>query len=742
MPEKIIDVSYSDEIQQSYLDYSLSVIISRALPELCSGQKIVHQRLLYDMHLLGLKHDRPFKKCSRPIGDTMAKFHAHSEAYGALIGLMQDFRKNAPLVDGHGNVSSVTDLSFAAMRYTECRLEKFTEDVLLADLDKNVVDFVDNYDQTEKEPSVLPSKIPLLLINGSEGIAVGLTTAILPHSLIEIIDAEIAYMKNPKIAISELMKIVKGPDMPTGGTIVSNKSELKQIYETGEGKIYIRGKIEVEELKGGKKQLVITEIPYTMIGATDRFLSSVIDLIENKTLPEIVDVSDQTNRDGIRMVLELRKDADVERVKNLLFKKTKLEDTYGVHMMAVHQNKPILCNLKDILKYHSEFRFECETRKYTHLLAKEQDKQEIQEGLIKACDVIDLIIEILRGSKNVKDAKACLMYGDTFNITFKKKSSEKEASSLSFTERQAQAILDMRLQKLIGLEVEALKKEYAQTLKNIKTCEDILGNKKSMMKVIIEDLERIKKEYGRPRRTIITDIEEVVIEEKKMEEQDVILLMDRFGYARTMDVSVYEKNKEAADSENKYIIACKNIGKICLFTNTGKMHQIKVSDLPYGNFRSKGIPIDNVSNFNSAEEEIVWIGSESQLVNKKFLFSTKLGLIKQVDGSEFQVIKKTIAATSLNDGDELISIHELEDRSMVVIQTKDGYFLKFLAEQVPEKKKGAVGVRGIKLQSNDVVEAIHVYRDGVETKIQYKNKELTLNRLKEAKRDGTGNKQK
>jgi DNA gyrase subunit A len=480
-----------------------------------------------------------------------------------------------------------------------------------------------------------------------------------------------------------------------------------------------------------------------MIGlGIGKMLNDVVDLIEKRVITDIVDISNMTSKEGIKIVFDLKKDADVEYIKNVLYKKTKLEDVFAVSNLVIVDGRPEILSLRDIIRHHVDFRFECETRKYTNLLAKEQDRKEVQEGLIKACDVIDLIIEILRGAKNVKDAKACLMLGNTANITFKKKTSEKEAAALHFTERQAQAILEMRLQKLIGLEVDALKAEHAQTLKNIAKYEDILKNRKSMMKVIIEDLEKIKKEYGRPRRTVIADIEDVVIEEKKVEEKDVILLMDRFGYTRTVDVTTYEKNKEAADAENKHIIPCKNIGKICLFTNTGKMHQVKVADLPHGNFRSKGVPIDNVSNFSSATEEMIWICAEGDLDNKKLLFSTKLGMMKQVDGSEFKVAKKTIAATSLNDGDELLSINVMEDRTMLVIQTKGGYFLKFLAEQVPEKKKGAVGVRGIKLQKDDCVEKVHVYRDGLETKIQYKDKELTLNRLKEAKRDGTGIKQK
>ena len=673
------------------------------------------------------------------------RFHAHGDSsiYGALVELTKDWKNNQILIEGHGNFGSIESSSdgsggAAAMRYTEARLSKYTEDVFLADLNKDVVPFLPSYDGTDVEPEFLPTRLPNFLINGSNGIGVGMVSSSLPYAVSEIIDALVALMKNPKITTKDLMMYVPAPDLPTGGIL--DASNIEEIYETGTGKIKLRGKVEVEELKGGKRRLVVTEIPYTMVGAgINKFLSDVVDLAEAKEI-EITDVLNQISKDGTRLVIELKKDADIERTKAVLYKKTKLEDTFGVNMLIIHKGKPQVLGLRDMLKNHIEFQYEIYTNKYTHLLSKENDKKEIQEGLIKACDVIDLIIEILRGAKTVKDAKACLVNGNTANITFKKKTSEKEAAKLKFTERQAQAILEMRLQKLIGLELDALKNEYAQTLKNIAKYEDILKNKKSMMKIIIDDLEKIKKEYGRPRRTKIEQFEEIVIEEPKVQEQDVVMLMDRFGYARTMDPSVYEKNKEAADKENKYILTCKNIGKICLFTNTGKMHQIKVSDLPYGNFRNKGIPIDNVSNYNSAEEDLLWIGAENELEGKKFLFTTKQGMMKQVPGSEFAVSKKTIAATKLNDGDEVLSIEVVEDRTMLVLQTKDGYFLKFLAEQIPEKKKGAVGVRGIKLTKNDVLEKVHMYIDGVETKIKYKNKELSLNHLKEAKRDGVGTK--
>ena len=739
---QIIRTEYSELMKKSYIDYAMSVIIARALPDVRDGLKPVQRRTLYDMYELGIRYDKPYRKCARIVGDTMGKYHPHGDSsiYDALVVMAQEFKKGMALVDGHGNFGSIEGDGAAAMRYTEARLAKITQEAYLADLDKNIVDFMPNFDETEKEPEVLPVRVPNLLINGADGIAVGMATSIPPHNLAEVIDAVEAYMKHEDISTKQLMKYIKGPDFPTGGIVV-NKDDLLEIYESGAGKIKVRGKVEVEEMKGGKKRLVITEIPYTMIGAgIGKFLNDVCALVETKKTNDIVDISNMSSKEGIRIVIELKKGADVEYLTNMLYKKTRLEDTFGVNMLAVADGRPETMGLKKIIEHHVDFQFELATRKYKTLLAKERDRKEIQEGLIKACDVIDLIIEILRGSQSVADARACLTQGITENIKFKSGISRKMAAMLRFTERQANAILEMRLYKLIGLEIEALMKEHEETLKNIARYEDILNNYDSMAEVIIEDLEHFKKEYARKRRTVVENGQEAVYEEKKVEEQEVVFLMDRFGYAKTVDVATYERNKEAADAENKWIVNCINTGKLCVFTNTGKMHQIKVLDLPYGKFRDKGQPIDNVSNYDSTQEMVVYMCDELQLRYAKLLFATKQGMIKKVKGNEFQVAKRTIAATKLQEDDELISVQVITDDQHVVLQTKDGYFLRFSAQEVAEKKKAAVGVRGIKLRKNDELEQIYLFYEGTEHKISYGDRELTLNRLKVAKRDGTGTK--
>ena len=739
---QIIRTEYSELMKKSYIDYAMSVIIARALPDVRDGLKPVQRRTLYDMYELGIRYDKPYRKCARIVGDTMGKYHPHGDSsiYDALVVMAQEFKKGMALVDGHGNFGSIEGDGAAAMRYTEARLAKITQEAYLADLDKNIVDFMPNFDETEKEPEVLPVRVPNLLINGADGIAVGMATSIPPHNLAEVIDAVEAYMKHEDISTKQLMNYIKGPDFPTGGIVV-NKDDLLEIYESGAGKIKVRGKVEVEEMKGGKKRLVITEIPYTMIGAgIGKFLNDVCALVETKKTNDIVDISNMSSKEGIRIVIELKKGADVENLTNMLYKKTRLEDTFGVNMLAVADGRPETMGLKKIIEHHVDFQFELATRKYKTLLAKERDRKEIQEGLIKACDVIDLIIEILRGSQSVADARACLTQGITENIKFKSGISRKMAVMLRFTERQANAILEMRLYKLIGLEIEALMKEHEETLKNIARYEDILNNYDSMAEVIIEDLEHFKKEYARKRRTVVENGQEAVYEEKKVEEQEVVFLMDRFGYAKTVDVATYERNKEAADAENKWIVNCINTGKLCVFTNTGKMHQIKVLDLPYGKFRDKGQPIDNISNYDSTQEMVVYMCDELQLRYAKLLFATKQGMIKKVKGNEFQVAKRTIAATKLQEDDELISVQVITDDQHVVLQTKDGYFLRFSAQEVAEKKKAAVGVRGIKLRKNDELEQIYLFYEGTEHKISYGDRELTLNRLKVAKRDGTGTK--
>lgn len=739
--EQIIRTEYSELMQKSYIDYAMSVIVARALPDVRDGLKPVQRRTLYDMHELGIRYDRPYRKCARIVGDTMGKYHPHGDSsiYEALVVMAQDFKKGLPLVDGHGNFGSMEGDGAAAMRYTEARLAKATQEAYLADLDKDVVDFVPNFDETEKEPSVLPVKVPNLLINGAEGIAVGMATSIPPHNLSEVIEGVKAYMKNPDITTGEMMAHIKGPDFPTGGIVV-NKDDLLRIYETGTGKIKVRGRVEVEQAKGGRQRLVITEIPYTMLGANiGKFLMDVYHLAESRKTNDIVDISNQSSKEGIRIVLDLKKGADAENLCNLLYKKTRLEDTFGVNMLAVADGRPETMGLVPMIRYHVDFQYELATRKYKTLLAKELEKKEVQEGLIKACDVIDLIIEILRGAKNIRDAKECLMHGRTEKIKFRFRGSEEDARHLCFTERQATAILEMRLYKLIGLEIEALQKEHSLTLANIARYEEVLGSRAAMARTIIKELNYFQKEYGKERKTGIENAKEAIYEEKKVEEAPVVLLMDRFGYVKTVDLQTYERNREAADGENKYVISCMNTDRICVFTDKGQLHMAKVLDLPHGKFRDKGTPLDNLSNYDSSTESILYMDCMANLRGKRLLFANSSGMLKQVRGEEFDVSKRTTAATKLGEGERLLLVHMLEgtEGESVVLQTEKGMFLRFPVSEVPEKKKGAVGVRGMKVDPKDSLQA--AYALGQEERfVAIKEKEVALHRLRIAGRDGRG----
>ena len=870
MAEQILKTEYSDLMQKSYIDYAMSVICQRALPDIRDGLKPVQRRVLYAMDQLGLNYDKPHRKSARIVGDTMGKYHPHGDSsiYEALVVLEQDFKKGMALVDGHGNFGSIEGDGAAAMRYTEAKLKKFTQDVYLKDLDKDVVDFVPNFDETEKEPEVLPVRVPNVLINGAEGIAVGMTTSIPTHNLAEVVDAVVAYLDNNNITTEELMQYVQGPDFPTGGLVV-NKSELPTIYETGTGKIKLRGKVEFEkaEKKSDRDKLVISEIPYTMIGANiGKFISDVCDLIETKKTQDIVDISNESTKEGIRIVLELKKNADVEKLTNLLYKKTRLEDTFGVNMLAIVDGRPEVLGLKGIIENSVKFQYEIQTRKYTTLLAKELEQKEIKEGLIRACDIIDLIIEILRGSNSIKDAKNCLVNGDTSKIKFKNKESAIYAGNLNFTEKQAQAILDLRLYKLIGLEILALQKDYENIVNRIADYEEILNNRKAMSKVIRKELLEIKKEYAVPRKTVVEDGKEAVVEEVKLVEQEVVFLMDRFGYAKTIDTTAYDRNKEAADKENKYVFRCMNTDKICIFTDNGNLHQVKVIDIPFVRFRDKGTPIDNLGNYDSKDENIIFITDTSKMSERKLLFTTKTGMMKLVDSSEFNVTKKTVMATKLGAGDLLVNVaitdavtaavikdgisqagyenaynpvvlsggsddmgdfngldndlgggfnddfnngfgddfsggfgddftggygdnftqmsfmdnldnqslsdtnsskenssetdvngnsnpdsntgengstgnepsEEILTNEMVVLQTEKGMFLRFSLKEIPEKKKGAIGVKGIKLNAGDSVSNVYVLDAGDNMIVNYNDKEVALRKLKTLKRGAKG----
>ena len=744
MAEQILTTEFSEEMQKSYLDYSMSVITSRAVPDIRDGLKPVQRRVLYDMNELHANHDRPTYKSARICGDTMGKYHPHGDSsiYDTLVVMAQDFKRMQPVVHGQGNFGSIEGDSAAAPRYTEAKLEKFTDDCMLADLD-TMVPFQPNYDETLREPVVLPARIPYFLLNGSEGIAVGMTTSTPSHNLGEIIDLILAYLRNPAMETADMMQYLKGPDFPTGG-IIANKSELVDIYRSGTGRLKLRGKLQFEKKEGrsDRDKLVVTEIPYTMIGqGIMKFMQDVAQLVEDKILPEIVDISNQSDKNGIRIVLELKAGADIERIQNILYKKTRLEDTFGVNMLAIHEGRPETMTLRGILKAYLKFQYEILTNKYQNLLGKELARKEIQDGLIKAVDLIDAIIALLRNSKNQADAKQALMSGEIAGIKFRERDREfmSTIETFHFTERQAQAILDMRLSKLIGLELIELKKQHAETLRNIKEYRGILGSRERMNEVLSEDLMMIRAAYAVPRRTVLEDGKEAVFNENEVQEISCYYIQDKFGYCKLMDEATYQRNQEAVESDNRFVLKCKNTDRVLLFTDKGNMHQIKCQDVPLGKFKDKGVPIDNISKYNANQEEIIYANVKSALAGKTLIFATRDAMVKLVETSEFETANKLVAATKLGEGDRLIEIREMAYETDIVFETHDGYFLRCSLSDIPLQKKNSKGVIGIRLGKCDTLE--HFYLLGTEpVEITYRKKPLSLNRLKLAGRAGKGTK--
>ena len=696
--EKIIDVEYSEVMKKSYIDYSMSVITSRAIPDVRDGLKPVQRRIIYDMGLIGATSNQPHRKVARIVGDTMGKFHPHGDSSisDALVNMAQGWKKGVTLVDGHGNFGSIEGDTAAAARYIEARLTKYSEDVLLSDIKENTVDFTSNYDEQEKEPVILPSKLPNILINGSEGIAVGMATSIPPHNLGEVCDAFIHYIENPKAETSEILKYLKGPDFPTGG-IIANSSALSSIYEDGVGKIRVRGKVHIEEGKT-RDYIVITEVPYTMVGdGINKFMSSVSDLVMNKTLPDITDIANQSSKEGIRIAIEVKKGADLDYILSVLYKKTKLEDTFGYNFLAISKGRPEEMSIKDVFRDFLEFQEEIYTRKYTSLLGKAEKKKEIDEGLLLATDMIDTIIEVLRGSSKVSQAKKCLMTGDTKDVSFKTKEAERIAKTLSFTELQADSILELRLSRLVGLEITAIKEDLDKVIKNIKRFSKILGSKTELRKEIRVCIEELKDKYAVPRKTELLDLDEVIIEEKEEEAIPVTVLVDRFHYIHAVNAAAFDKAGE--DLEYKYIIPTSTDQKIIVFTDKGKAHTIKVKDIPLGKLKDKGVPIDNVSGYSSKDELITGL---FLLQDISLIFISSDGYVKIVDMTEFDVSRRTIDATKLSPGASLVSVKAYTGDA-IALHTKKGFHIRFMQDEIPIQGKVARGARGIQLTDDEVI---------------------------------------
>ena len=676
----------------------------------------------------------------------MVSPHGDSSIYDALVHMTEDYSLNAPLVDGHGNFGSIDGDGAAAMRYTEARLSK-PGMMLLDNLDKGLVDFLPNFDDSEKEPAVLPATLPNLLINGTTGIAVGMATNIPPHNPTEVIDAVIAYMDRPGISIDKLMDYIPAPDFPTGGIII-NASDMRDIYEKGEGKIRLRARTEIEKGDAGRTNIVITEIPYTISGNKLKLVESLAALAKDKVFDEIYDVRDESSKEGIRIVVEVKKGRDIDNLLNGLYKKSQMEDTYGVNLLAIRPTEngtgqPKVFNLKSLIEEFVLFQEDLYTREYQFLLEKAKKRLEIVEGLMKATDVIDLIIEILRGSSSVKQAKTCLIEGITEGIKFKSKASEKEAATLSFTENQADAILAMQLSKLIGLEILKLHEENDTLIANIAEYEKVLSDSKELYKVIKGRLREFKKIFNSPRRTSLMDtvakayVEKVVIE-------DLYVCFDRFGYTKAIDAAAFGRASEETKKDFSFVLKIKNTDKLCIFTDKGNMHQVKMEKVPRCKMKDKGTLIHSLCKMENDEEGLLYVSFE-ELFESILLFVTKNGYIKLVSGAEFETGRQMIAATKLDADDEVVGVIMLSASDVltgtkkVILLTKDGLSLGFPLSEVSELKKTSRGVKGITLEKEDTVAFATVVHPAAET-FEYEGKTLNARRVRNRKRAAKGQK--
>lgn len=741
--DNIIQLDFSEEMKTSFRDYAMSVIIARAIPDVRDGMKPVQRRILYAMKELALSPDKPHRKSARIVGDTMGKYHPHGDSsiYEALVHMTEDYSLNTPLVDGHGNFGSIDGDGAAAMRYTEARLSAAAM-TMLENLEKGLVEFGPNFDENEREPLVLPAMMPNLLINGTTGIAVGMATNIPPHNPGEVIDAVIAYMDRPGISIQKLMDYVPAPDFPTGG-IITNASELPAIYEHGEGKIKIRARTVIEKGENGRTNIVITEIPYTVSGNKTKLVENLCSLVKERVFEEIFDVRDESSKEGIRVVIEVKKGRDIENLLNGLYKKTQMEDTYGVNLLAISGRQPRVFNLKTMIEQFVLFQEDLYTREYRFLLEKAKKRQEIVEGLIKATDVIDLIIEIIRGSSSIRQAKDCLIEGKTDGIQFRLETSRKQAATLLFTEAQADAILAMPLGRLIGLEILKLHEEQENLAANIAQYENILSDVKELYKVIKARLRQYKKKFGRERRTELADVQaKAYVEEVKIE--DIFVCIDRFGYMKAMDEAAFTRASDEAKQEYPHILKMKNTDRICLFTNLGNMFQIRADKLPKCKIKDKGALVHTLCRMSNDEDALLYTAFED-LYESMLLFATKGGYIKLVSGAEFETNRGQIAATKLEAGDEVCGVtvltagDVLAGTKKVILLTEKGLSLGFPVGEVSELKKTSRGVKAITLEAGDSLTFSTAVEQDAET-FEYEGKTLNAKRVRNRKRAAKGQK--
>ena len=700
---KIIEVNIEEEMKTSYLDYAMSVIVSRALPDVRDGLKPVHRRILYAMNELGTTPDKPYRKSARVVGDVLGKYHPHSDTsvYDAMVRLAQDFNTRYPLVDGHGNFGSVDGDSPAAMRYTEVRMTKLTLE-MLRDINKETIDYRPNFDETLKEPVVLPSRFPNLLVNGSSGIAVGMATNIPPHNLNEIIDGLIMLIEEPESSIEDLMKVIKGPDFPTGA-IIMGKDGIQSAFNTGRGKIKIRAVAEIEEYTRGRNKIIIKELPYQVNKA--RLIEKIAELVRDKKIEGISDLRDESDREGMRIVIELKRDANPNVVLNNLYKQTQLQTTFGVIMLALVDEEPRVLNLKQMLRYYLDHQKEIIIRRTQFDLNKAEDRAHIVEGLRIALDNIDEVINIIRSSKEESIARQRLM--DSFKLS----------------EKQAQAILDMRLRRLTGLEREKLDEEYESLIKEINRLKEILASERLIYGIIREELLEIKEKYGDKRKTKIMPSADDINIEDMIEEEDVIITLTHFGYIKRMPEDTYKTQRRGGRGitglttreedfvEDLFITSTHDT--ILFFTNKGKVYSLKAYEIPEGGRQARGTAIINLLNLTGNERISAIVPIEKYNPDTNLLFITKKGIIKKTKLDQFKNIRKTgIIAISLKDKDELIDVRKTNGKREMIVVTNNGMSIRFNEKDVRNMGRNAMGVKAITLKDDDRVVAMDLVEEG------------------------------
>lgn len=729
---RILPIEIAEEMKKSYIDYSMSVIVGRALPDVRDGLKPVHRRILYSMSELNLTPDKPYRKSARIVGDVLGKYHPHGDSavYLAMVRMAQDFSTRGLLVDGHGNFGSVDGDSPAAMRYTEARMSKLALE-LLRDIDKETVDFVPNFDESLKEPAVLPSRYPNLLVNGSNGIAVGMATSIPPHNLGEVIDATVHLIDNEECSVDDLMKFVKGPDFPTSA-IIMGKENIAEAYRTGRGKVKVRARAVIEELPKGKQQIVVTEIPYQVNKA--KLVERIAELVKDKKVEGISDLRDESNRNGMRIVIELKRDVNANIVLNNLYKHSQMEETFSVIMLALVNGQPKVLNLKQILYHYVQHQKDVVTRRTKFELNKAEARAHILEGLRIALDNIDAVISLIRASKTTQEAKSGLM------------------EKFGLTDIQAQAILDMRLQRLTGLERDKIEAEYEELIKKINRLKEILANERLLLNVIKEEMLIIKENYADERRTEIRHAEGEIDMRDLIEDEEIAITLTHFGYIKRLPADTYKSQKRGGRGISalttreedfvKHLVSTTTHSKLLFFTNKGRVFRLNAYEIPEGKRQAKGTAIVNLLQLGPNEKIATLLAIDEKDDNKYLLLATKNGIVKKTDREEFKNINKAgLIAIGLREDDELIGVKVTDGNKDVLLVTKEGMSIRFDENDIRPMGRTAMGVKGITLSNDDKVVSMSLCEEGTDVLVVSENgfgKRTDINEYRTQIRAGKG----